>query len=264
MTKRYYVVKKGRRPGIYNSWEEARPQVEGFKGMENKSFKLYEDALKYYEEGPNSDNDEEYIYKSTAFFNNLKKSISLESNLSYQAEGPDFENIIDSLQKDDSSLLFSSFDNIKPKLKKGDKLTAYVDGSYNPKTQEYGAGVVILRQDTIIYTFSKKGINSELTQYTNISGEILAAIIAMQYCIKVGVHNLDIYYDFEGICDMSHREPKNLLQNIYYQYCASVKHSIRVDFHKVKSHSGNIYNNLADSLARDALNIGKVRLPVVI
>ena len=35
---KYYVVWKGRQPGIYNSWEETSYQVHGFQGAEFKAF----------------------------------------------------------------------------------------------------------------------------------------------------------------------------------------------------------------------------------
>ncbi|WP_075780052.1 viroplasmin family protein [Marinitoga sp. 1137] len=45
--KKYYVVKKGRNPGIYESWEETRKQVDGFPGAEYKGFSSLEDAKEY-------------------------------------------------------------------------------------------------------------------------------------------------------------------------------------------------------------------------
>jgi ribonuclease HI len=34
-----YVVRRGRRPGFYKSWEEYKKQVDRFSGAEFKSFK---------------------------------------------------------------------------------------------------------------------------------------------------------------------------------------------------------------------------------
>eukprot|EP01099_Mayorella_cantabrigiensis_P003996 TRINITY_DN29_c0_g1_i1.p1 TRINITY_DN29_c0_g1~~TRINITY_DN29_c0_g1_i1.p1 ORF type:complete len:199 (+),score=38.93 TRINITY_DN29_c0_g1_i1:78-674(+) len=48
---KYYAVRKGRRPGVYRSWEETKLQVEGFPGNEYKSFGTYEDAWKWFQEG---------------------------------------------------------------------------------------------------------------------------------------------------------------------------------------------------------------------
>lgn len=35
---RYYAVRRGRKPGIYTSWEEVKEQVLGFEGAQHKSF----------------------------------------------------------------------------------------------------------------------------------------------------------------------------------------------------------------------------------
>lgn len=41
---KYYVVWKGRRPGIYSSWPQAETQVKGFAGAEFKSFESEAEA----------------------------------------------------------------------------------------------------------------------------------------------------------------------------------------------------------------------------
>ena len=44
---KFYAVKKGRKPGVYRTWEEARKQVEGYSGAEYKSFTKITDATEY-------------------------------------------------------------------------------------------------------------------------------------------------------------------------------------------------------------------------
>ncbi|MCL6267348.1 viroplasmin family protein [Flagellimonas myxillae] len=44
--KKFYVVWKGKRPGIYESWDDCKAQIEGFKGAQYKSFSLFADAKK--------------------------------------------------------------------------------------------------------------------------------------------------------------------------------------------------------------------------
>ena len=41
---KYYAVKKGMQPGIYNSWAECEKQVKGFSGAVYKSFSTLEEA----------------------------------------------------------------------------------------------------------------------------------------------------------------------------------------------------------------------------
>ncbi|CAL2058150.1 ribonuclease H family protein [Tenacibaculum sp. 190524A05c] len=36
--KKYYVVWKGKKPGIYNSWDKCKEQINGFEGAQYKSF----------------------------------------------------------------------------------------------------------------------------------------------------------------------------------------------------------------------------------
>lgn len=44
---KFYAVKKGRKPGVYRSWDEAKEQVDGFSEAEYKSFKNITDAIDY-------------------------------------------------------------------------------------------------------------------------------------------------------------------------------------------------------------------------
>lgn len=44
MAGKYYVVKKGRKPGIYTSWDACKRMVDGFSGAVYKSFKTKEEA----------------------------------------------------------------------------------------------------------------------------------------------------------------------------------------------------------------------------
>ena len=45
MPGKYYAVKKGRKPGVYQSWAECKAMVDGFPGAVYKSFKTREEAL---------------------------------------------------------------------------------------------------------------------------------------------------------------------------------------------------------------------------
>ena len=48
---KYYVVWEGREPGIYDNYEDALEQVEGYPGPKWKSFKTSEEAATAYREG---------------------------------------------------------------------------------------------------------------------------------------------------------------------------------------------------------------------
>lgn len=44
---KYYAVRKGRRTGIFTSWDECQASIKGFSGAEYKSFSSLEEAQKY-------------------------------------------------------------------------------------------------------------------------------------------------------------------------------------------------------------------------
>ncbi len=47
MAKKYYCVKKGRKPGIYYTWDECKKEVEGFNGALYKGFNDLNEANSY-------------------------------------------------------------------------------------------------------------------------------------------------------------------------------------------------------------------------
>lgn len=49
MSRKYYAVRRGKNPGIYDTWDACKVEVHGFKGAEYKSFKVLEEAQNYME-----------------------------------------------------------------------------------------------------------------------------------------------------------------------------------------------------------------------
>lgn len=48
---KFYAVKRGRHPGIYNTWEECKAQTDGFKKNRFKSFRTLAEAQAYLFDG---------------------------------------------------------------------------------------------------------------------------------------------------------------------------------------------------------------------
>ncbi len=69
--KKFYVVWKGKRPGIYETWADCKSQIEGFKGAQYKSFGEFSEAKKAF-----NSNYDEYKGKSKK-----KKELSPEELL---------------------------------------------------------------------------------------------------------------------------------------------------------------------------------------
>ena len=56
MPKKFYAVRKGRKTGIFTTWDECRAQVHGFPCAEYKSFPTMEGAKGFMELGMEGEN----------------------------------------------------------------------------------------------------------------------------------------------------------------------------------------------------------------
>ncbi len=52
--RKFYVVWEGRNPGIYDNWDDAKDQIDGFKGARYKSFTSLTDATEAFRSGADS------------------------------------------------------------------------------------------------------------------------------------------------------------------------------------------------------------------
>ncbi|GHS93935.1 ribonuclease H [Bacteroidia bacterium] len=50
--KKYYVVWKGLNPGVYDTWDESKKQIDGFEGALYKSFTTEEEAVEAFHSKP--------------------------------------------------------------------------------------------------------------------------------------------------------------------------------------------------------------------
>ncbi len=136
-------------------------------------------------------------------------------------------------------------------------LIAYVDGSYNIKTKEYGYGCVILQGQSVLEQFYGKGNDEEYAAMRNVAGEIIGSEMAIRYAIKNGHKLVCIYYDYEGIEKWANGIWKaNKAGTIAYQsFIKESRKKIQISFVKVLAHSGDVYNELADTLAKKSVGI---------
>lgn len=155
------------------------------------------------------------------------------------------------------SLSEVSVQTVQPKTTpKVEKITAYVDGSYNVATKEYSYGAVIFAGDKK-ECFSEKFNDPELATMRNVAGELEGSMKAMRYAVEAGAKELDIFYDYEGIekwCTGAWKTNKDGTK-AYKAFYEKISQKVKVNFHKVKGHSGDRYNDEADVLAKAALGI---------
>lgn len=135
--------------------------------------------------------------------------------------------------------------------------SAYVDGSYDPPTGRYSCGVLILNGDNVVDKFYRVGDNREAASMRNVAGEILGAELAIKYAVEHNYKSLIIYHDYTGISEWANKnwQAKNKHTQKYAAYIDHVrKNGLDLYFVKVKGHSGDVYNDMADSLAKEALS----------
>lgn len=136
------------------------------------------------------------------------------------------------------------------------EVIAYVDGSYNVLTKEFSYGMVIIHDD-IEKHFCEKYNDRELVDMRNVAGEIMGATKAIMYCIENGFKSIKIHYDYEGIekwCNGVWKTNK-LGTKLYKAFYDKNKDRVNIIFKKVKAHSGDKYNDIADKLAKSALGL---------
>lgn len=136
---------------------------------------------------------------------------------------------------------------------------AYVDGSFDEASGRFSCGVVIIETDAegrSETTELKSAFDdAEAAAQRNVAGEIMGSKLAIEYCMTNGIKSVEIYHDYEGIGAWAdHRwKANNPLTQGYRDFVDEVRKSIEIKFVKVKGHSGNKYNEMADGLAREAL-----------
>lgn len=138
-----------------------------------------------------------------------------------------------------------------------DALVAYVDGSYNVATKEFSYGMVLLEAGEVIAKECEKSNDASLAAMRNVAGEIKGAEAAMRYAKEHDRKELVIYHDYEGIAKWCLGEWKANKEGTkaYKAFYDAVSRQIQITFVKVKGHSGDTYNEMADQLAKQALGL---------
>lgn len=193
---KFYAVKKGKKTGIFSTWDECKEQVTGFKGAVYKSFKTLSEAEAFLER------NEEKI-----------------------------ENI-----------------------EEVDGVYAYIDGSFDRINGIYGSGVVIVDGDKK-HEYKHAGNREDYAQLHNVAGELEAAKFVMWYAVDKKIKEITLFYDYQGIEAWAVGDWKANLPYTqdYVKFYNKVKSVVKVNFIKVKAHTGVELNEVVDKLAKDAI-----------
>ena len=127
------------------------------------------------------------------------------------------------------------------------KYTVYTDGAYSSLHNSGGIGVIILRDNELIYTYSKN-----FTKTTNQKMEVTAVIYALNM-LKDAKHIkiiTDSMYTI-GCASLGWKRKKNIqLWKVFDKYYKQmIEAGCCIEFQHVKGHTGEKYNTMCDALA---------------
>ena len=193
---KFYAVKKGKKTGIFSTWDECKEQVTGFKGAVYKSFKTLSEAEAFLER-----NEEK-----------------------------------------------------KENIEEVDGVYAYIDGSFDRISGIYGSGVVIVDGDKR-HEYKHAGNREDYAQLHNVAGELEAAKFVMWYAVDKKIKEITLFYDYQGIEAWAVGDWKANLPYTqdYVKFYNKVKTAVKVNFVKVKAHTGIELNEVVDKLAKEAI-----------
>ena len=147
----------------------------------------------------------------------------------------------------------SSIENNKENEVSG--LKVYVDGSFMVHKNNYSYGLVVVEDDKVLYEDNGIGYNKDAIALRNVSGEVMGAEKAVEYAISNSFKEVTIFFDYQGVESWAIGTWKrnNIITQNYHKFMQDKMQKIKINFKKVKGHSGDKFNDLADKLAKEAL-----------
>jgi ribonuclease H len=140
------------------------------------------------------------------------------------------------------------------------KIAIYVDGSFKTinEHQLIGSAYVVVNPDgsTVERKVAKEVEAGNHSR--NISGELNATYGAIAYALQNNLPEITIYHDYVGIAEWANLNWKANKPETkqYANYVNRVRNEkgLIINFIHVKGHSGNMFNEVADKLAGEAID----------
>lgn len=145
----------------------------------------------------------------------------------------------------------------------------YVDGSYSMKEKGIVKGGIVIVKNLRGYdekVISVRHVRSREPQFTsanNAGGEVIAAMFgiidAANICNKED-SIINVHYDYKGVRDFivgdyTARKDGMIIYVGVIDKLMKENPNIKLKFHKVKAHSGDKYNEVADMIAKGVIPI---------
>ena len=137
---------------------------------------------------------------------------------------------------------------------------AYVDASYSDNERFGAVGIVLLTSSEVIQ-YSEIPENLEDCALTSTNHELLAAAKAIKMAKERHIKNLIIKHDNSSIGELAKSQSvsKTSMEEWYKQLVMKHREKMSITFKKVKGHSKEYFNELADKLAYKAMKAERVK-----
>ena len=133
-----------------------------------------------------------------------------------------------------------------------DKIVYYVDGSYINNKIGWSYVAVVNRE---VKAHNNGNIKETKNTSRNISGELFATLSAVENAIMMNKKEMYIVHDYQGISSFvtGAWNPKTVEAKKYTETMKGLikEYDLNIHFVKVKGHSDNEFNDLADNLAKE-------------
>ncbi len=234
-----YAVLRGRKSGLFYTYEECQKQTKGFSNAAFKGFMTEMEAYAWLKSGgrENSQVSSEAIQKTP-----VKTEQAIE-NINWDAYFR--EDHLDT----------SKLPLVMPEA------YAFVDGSYNDncngkKVYGYGGIVHVNGKDTFI---RGNGSEAEYIVSRQIPGEVFGSLAAIEKAIELGVTHLVVFYDYAGIGNWATSgkrwRTEKPIAKAYVQRYDELSKKIKVNFYHIKAHTDIEGNELVDQMAKSEVGI---------
>ncbi|HIB1875410.1 TPA: viroplasmin family protein [Enterococcus faecium] len=257
--KKYYVVVKGRRPGIYTDIKKYNRSISGLSDVKAKGgFKSRERAEQWRKEArPKKEYFAIAIGKRRGIYVDRKKYLKNLQGVrnSWGKDGFRTREEARNWLLERLEFIKKYENNIHKEViiayESRELPVIYTDGSYMPGQQQYSSAVVICEKNGTIATFAKANKSNK----NNIFGEIEA----FYYALKIVTDLYDfkefiLVYDFDELERIARGilTIKTVDQSLQEKIVELInENNLRIHFLNVKSHTGIVGNSVADKIAKD-------------
>lgn len=135
---------------------------------------------------------------------------------------------------------------------------AFTDGSFNVATGVYGFGGFLHYSDTEDdIEIRGNGNDPEEAVSRNVAGEVHGAVAAMRKAVELGLTEMTLFYDYEGIekWPLRYWKTNKKISMFYVEEYDQLKDKLKVNFVHVKAHTGIPGNEAADRMAKAEVGI---------